>query len=429
MKKIAENSTLKDYSADKYTLKAQVKLRNIEANEKLQEMIRNGDQSLFDSIINNAVEYQLTFGDHIKRYIYDTSLNNYISIEDITYKEMKSYIKKAFCKNGMKNRGSISPSTATTLESQLDKWLQSPIVKIKRQTCFLFAFGLNMNEEETEYFLTYVLRQATFNVRDPQEAIYYYCLRKNQSYEKLVQWVNIYKNLPVNMLKKRTETLVLQEDFYEITEDTTEEEFLNYLKKIKNQPADKKKSLSRAKELKDLITQVSFALSNECKKSLRKNIVLQAVGYEDEGISLDTFEKLLKSKAQENAEIPMALEELLTNKLIEIPAFSGKSLDHKISQRNNEITREDILMATFLLETCDMDYDFKTQLEDSKKEGKSIYQKRKAEFMLAANETLEECGFCEVSLLSPFELFLVACLLKEEPMKYFLGVWKKYRGN
>ena len=45
--------------ADAYTLKAQVKLRCVEENQKMQKAIRDGDQKVFLDILKHAVDYRL----------------------------------------------------------------------------------------------------------------------------------------------------------------------------------------------------------------------------------------------------------------------------------------------------------------------------------------------------------------------------------
>lgn len=139
--------------------------------------------------------------------------------------------------------------------------------------------------------------------------------------------------------------------------------------------------------------------------------------------TLDFFEpeRLLLSVPTEGVELPESLERLVKEERISIPSFSGKTLEKKISERTVEINREDILMVTFLLEAC--------MMGDLFCEPEPDYRERRSYFEYEANYNLKRCGFGELYLLNPFELFLVSCLLQEKPMEYFLAAWKKYRGE
>ena len=59
----------------------------------------------------------------------------------------------------------------------------------------------------------------------------------------------------------------------------------------------------------------------------------------------------------------------------------------------------------------------------------ATFQKRRSRFENLANSYLSECGFYELYLLNPFELFLTTCLFYEEPFKYFLAVLRYARSQ
>ena len=432
--------------ADAYTLKAQVKLRCVEENQKMQKAIRDGDQKVFLDILKHAVDYRLTWGDHIRRFIYDSIAPGHTSLEDLSDETVMDFIRKAFRDNGMANRGSMNPKTTTKLGARLKEWMASPAVKISRQTCFLFCFGLNMDEEQASYMLTYVLRQADFNVRDPKEAIYYYCLKYNLQYTGVVSWLEWYDTVEPGEDDRKAEaysgTLILKRDLYSLEKDMDDKPFKDYLRRLKSNAGDEKKnSRTRAAVLKGLLNELSYSISGERCEALsqnsqarevvytreirnirdytRKQQMLRRLNRAKEAVDYQWLEQELLATPDGTVEIPEILGEMIREKIIEIPTFPEKSLEKKISDRETEITREDILMAVFLYCTCGMG--------DAEVDGGESYPERKAEFVYEANRNLDKCGFSEIYLPNPFELFLVSCLLQKRPLNYFLTVWKACR--
>ena len=87
------------------------------------------------------------------------------------------------------------------------------------------------------------------------------------------------------------------------------------------------------------------------------------------------------------------------------------------------MTREDILTMAFLDSTYRYEY-VPLDEEDKKSDEPVDYYERKADFINLVDRNLESCGFGELYMLNPYELFLTACLLQPKPLQYFLAVWK-----
>ena len=177
---------MEQFSSDAYTLIATEKLRVVEEDKMVQEALRNGDQNKFNEIMQGILDNKKTWGDHIKRYIFDSIggeemskkfkwiSEDGIEFEAITDENIREFIKKVFKENGMRNQGSMNPKSTTTLGNRLTAWLNSPVTSstLSRDVCFLFCFGLNMDENYASYMLE-VLRQPEFNPKNYKEAIYY----------------------------------------------------------------------------------------------------------------------------------------------------------------------------------------------------------------------------------------------------------------
>lgn len=402
------------YDANDFTLIATDLLRDVEENKEVLEAIKKGDSAKFNEILKGIIENKLTWGDHIARYIYRKTG---MSLEGA---ELRNYIMQAFEDNGMKQQGSMDPKKSSRLGSQLNRWLESPVSRISRKTCFLFCFGLNMNEEESSQMLR-VLRQPDFVPKNYEEAIYYYCLRNNLQFAGVRKWLDVYEMLKVNGVAEEdegyepeTDTMLLKEDLKYVANLGSEskkrdQEFEEYLKLLIEMPENKKQSETRAKVYAKEYKKVRDFLAD------RYYVYCLNAGK----TGFDAFERYLWEYNTNYVTIPEEIRRLAEEKLISIPALSSSSLEKKIGEeRSTEINREDILTIVFLYCVCDEGY---------LSEGDEYnFAKRKARFIYLANRRLEACGFGAVYLLNPYELFLVSCLLQPMPLEYFLAVWKQY---
>lgn len=392
---------MESIKAHEYTRIAEVKLRKVEQNEKIRKAIYDGDQEEYIRVMEYASRYEVTWGDHIKRYIYEQMVEKdpELKIENMSDDFVMDFIKRAFKDNGMTNRGSMEPDGTTKLGNRLPQWMKSRVTSIERKTCFLFGFGLNMDVEQVKYMLTHVLRQDDFNARDYKEVIYYWCFKQNLQYEGVVTWLNKYKNIQAEaMTLKNAEpkTDILQNELLSIQDEAG---FVKYLTRIKRLSCNSKRSRTQANELKWLSTQLVECLS--CEE-----------------YSYVELAECLNRVWVDNVQIPKIIEKMVEDKVISLPSLSNKFLGKRISWDEANIQRNEILTLVFLFCAYNLNME--------EKEGVVDYAERKANFVYEANTSLEYCGFDRVSLLNPYEMFLVSCLLQKSPFEYFVAVWKKY---
>ena len=471
---------MKQYDADCYTLKATVNLRKLEEDKALQEALQNGNQEKFIEIMQGILDNKLTWGAHIKRYIYDYIVGgdmddefrkkfkwiseDGVEFEGVTDENLREFIKKAFADNGMRNRGSIDPKiTSTTLGSKLTAWLNSPVTdsSISREVCFLFCFGLNMDEESASYMLE-VLRQPDFNPRDYKEAIYYYCLCNNLQYAGVEEWLKKYDQLEViKNYGDNPETVVLRDRLQMIKalrnegKEVREAQFLEYLSVLKSMPANTKASKTRAtvfeeccktfyreyamessEKADDAFDKWDHAKSADTygdygvwkekdiiktrERIQKNNILYYNALFQEEDVDIADFLQLLEKIDIEKEEIPQEVKKLVQEGIIKFPKFTKNFMYKKIGdERSVAVCREDILMIVFMY--CTMGMGYKSNEEEID------YKERKAYFVYQANLNLRKCGFGDVYLLNPFDLFLVSCLLQSKPLNYFLNAWKEFR--
>lgn len=104
----------------------------------------------------------------------------------------------------------------------------------QRSKMFLLSFALHMNANETEKFLTDVLAEQTYNYRDPDEIIAYYC-QSNNSVNSYVDYLRIKDKFaeavrqsnPEDETEKENYTYFAQSKFEK--EIKTEEELISFL--------------------------------------------------------------------------------------------------------------------------------------------------------------------------------------------------------
>lgn len=450
---------MEQFSADAYTLIATEKLRIAEEDKTIQEALRNGDQEKFVEIMKSILENKKTWGDHIKRYIYDSVGGEALSkkfkwvsedgvnFEAITEENIREFIKKVFRENGMRNQGSMNPHATTTLGNRLTTWLNSPITSntISREVCFLFCFGLNMDEKYASYMLE-VLRQPTFNPKDYKEVIYYYCICNRTKYADVLEWLEKYDKLePAQVYEENPQTMALRDHLKMIKEsvkesqEVREQQFLDYLAVIKSLPENTKPSETRAKVFEDGVRKFYQVQSKKSCKILdkkhmdvetapkartlkqrkRNEALLYNVVFQEEKVNVNGVVDLLESIPTAPIDVPEELREMVTKGIISMPELSYNFFNDRIGEnRTTSINREDLLTIAFLY--CS------SSMKDDEMEAYN-YEERRAYFEYEASVCLDECGFGDVYLLNPYELFLVSCLLQKDPLEYFLAVWKELR--
>lgn len=149
-----------------YTVDAARKINDIIWEEEFDE---SDAELIFDYLYNRI--HLVSFGDYLKRYIYEkaeipgefSKVNNRI-YQDILLSEF------------VENHVPFSTHPTTTKARNLVKgWLTHDT--IRRESVFLLGFGLRMRVEDVSYFLTKALREQDFNFNNPQEVIYWFCLK------------------------------------------------------------------------------------------------------------------------------------------------------------------------------------------------------------------------------------------------------------
>ena len=419
---------------DEFTLIAEFVLNKVEEEKRLLDAIEKGDMRPFTAVMKSILKHEFTWGDHLKRYLYQaanagqlTLQKPWVDMNDWSQDDVIQLLQDIFRINEMEDRGSIDPKvTSSSLKKNIKRWLNSPVTSIGRNTCFLFAFGLNMSEMDAAYFLD-VLRQPGFNPRDYKEAIYYYCLYNRAGYARVTQWLNKCDQWLKDMDRETDgsgadlkATTVLRDELKQISglvlgSEEKDRLFETYLKDLLRAAPSRKKSQTRANIYRTLYDDFNQTFSSKAVMWYDRNLNKKC---------FDDFERALKEYPTDSIKIDDVVIELLKKDLLDFPALTASSLEKKIGkEQSTEVTREDILTMAFLNSTYQ--YEYVPLDEEDKKSDKPVdYYERKADFVNLVDRSLESCGFGELYMLNPYELFLTACLLQTKPLQYFLAVWK-----
>ena len=427
------------------------------------EAIRKGDQKTLDALFKDMRYNTHSFGDFLKRYI---SQKESIDYEGFSDDQLVEYLKNSFKKNGLKNQGSLEYGTSSTLTKTLARCLDKPVTRIDRKTCFLFFFGLRMNRLEASRMLTKEFLQADFDIRNPKEVIYLYCLKHHLTYKEVLEWQKNFELLSHEIIDYLN-TFSLSELFEPIISSPKreDEKFTEYLTLLKclsphYQTKDNTRNetlfnpvSTRVRTYKTILSTLEHQLSHK-RQMLRERRYENICMYEDMGIVPDRLrlkeeEQTLidninskKSKNQRlyhvvdadnlgrcleninanNIEIPNIIIELLKNDILVIPDITADKMKHRLDN-SSYISREDLLVSIFLLCT----FDFEGLDAPASDNLIAVYRYRRLVFEEATEQYLTSCGFHKLYLLNPLELFLVSCLLYEDPLKYFLAVSKRSR--
>ncbi|MCD8239597.1 MAG: hypothetical protein LUC92_09730 [Clostridiales bacterium] len=98
-----------------------------------------------------------------------------------------------------------------------------------RQNMFILCFALELNIEQLQWFFKNVYFDHSFNCRDKEEAVYYYCFNNKLPYSKAVELDNIVQGFPV--IQDDSDERIATKAIYDRIENIhNDKEFIEYIK-------------------------------------------------------------------------------------------------------------------------------------------------------------------------------------------------------
>ena len=173
------------------------------------------------------------FCDFLRMYLYETCQlkEQYPSCNAVPDSRYYREFTARFAANGMANIASIDPDKPHALDHRFVYRLFRK-ERIGRDVAFLLAFGLGMDDDAVGKLITRIIRESSYNFKDPREAIYFYCLRNRLGYSGVVRFLEIYKQLtPMeSRFTRESHTYEYEQCFRSVR---NEEEFIELLADVK----------------------------------------------------------------------------------------------------------------------------------------------------------------------------------------------------
>lgn len=379
-------------TSSEYTKAVKQQLLKIISSEDYKKL---DSQTIF-TIISEKIEL-VSFHNYFKRFLY-VRLDLTGDMDQIPDDVYLDYLAQSFAKN---NAPYTFHPTKRKIRAVFHSWLT--IKTAKRDTIFIIGFGLDLNDEEVEEFLTKVIKEPSFDFNLPEETIYWYCFHYHQPYAKAKELLEYYKN-----------TLLIEKgdiDFWETMNHApkkyihNEQELFIYLSYLKFHH-----------EEKNVLLKKFIFLYNKARCLIAKmhedSAYIDKIGkhYTMENISSGDVERALYSDIpfSEQGNLMKMSTSLLSN------PFHNKRLTRqhisKILRKVDHVKRSDLITLFFFI------YAHENEEENP--------QKRLLRFIDDINDILSSCSMMGIYPPNPYEAFVLLCLASEEPLHSYHEVWK-----
>lgn len=362
------------------------------------EEFTDDDAELIREYLHHEIR-PVSFGEYLQRYIYQKAQlpEEFGKVDLRTYQDL---VLSEFRENHVP----FSMEEVSTKPRAIVKgWLTHGIVR--RQAVFLLGFGLKMRVEEVTGFLTKGIGEQDFDFNDPKEVIFWFCLKNHRSYGRAMSLLEAYQQLPED-----TDTRDFGEETVMIRRHAMalpEQELMHFLAQLKGMHKEQVFSRTAKAQFLSLLNLAKMEAARITESS-------------------DTGKESLKSLAPvTNGE----LEKILYNgvaltsggELKRIPdsgwirRFASKRLTRhrimKICRDELAVTRSDLITLYFFVHAR------WTELQPP--------IERFHRFIEGMNLRLNRCFMGDLNLSSPYEAFILLCLLSEWPLPAFSEVWEK----
>lgn len=421
------DETLNESSNLDFTTRAKKLVRNVAKDP----YFRDADSDLIFNMLNNQTKI-VVFGDFLKRYIYRKAEmhGNYREIPIEDYQEI-------ICSE-FRDRQTPCSFTETTvrIRNAAKNWIEQKTVN--RSVVLLLGFGLGMNVEDVNTFLTKALQEPELNAKDPLEVICWYCYQYGYNY---LVFEDLWKQYQENTnstdidLDQLDSTLVYRQKMLAITDTNS---LMKYLAELPIVKGSKRQSIS-AREQFDILfknakTIAASILTESERDTAQKNA--ERLEYrlqgDDKLYDYQKVDRVLKEKENYRpfTEDEIGAADIESIILSAIPKdASGNLVSMKRSTLNNQfdgkrlsrqhlseilsgrapITRHDLITLNFFV---------LSQNEYLSR------QKRYAAFIDSTNAILRKCGMGPIYLVNPYESFILMCIISEDPLCTYADVWE-----
>ena len=418
-------------------------IRDLDFTEAAWESLYDAvDDTMFleqdAQLIYNSLKHRLkfiSFSDYLKRYIYEKAGLTQ-SYAEVSLKEYQIIIRSAFSDNH--TPPSFTPTTAK-LSALSKNWLTQQTVK--RNVVFLLGFGLNMNVEDVNMFLTKALREPEINPKNPFEVICWYCYKNRYNYLKFEKLWELYNETPSNYIDisliYSKHTISIRNSMHAIHDDVTLITYLSKLKTVDNSSHISVTAKECFDQLYDEVRNLIAELYNQSEDEKHSNVMCKYQQKLSQSKCLYEYEKVerierLRAKKKTFSRDDITESDIERIICAAIPKdrhgnlthskasklnqqFAGKRFSRhrigKILSGNTEINRFDLITLNFFV--------FSQKL--------TLYPKAKhryTQFLNSTNALLEKCFMGKLYIQNPYECFVLMCILSLDPLGTYADVWE-----
>jgi len=176
------SQSVRDYE---FTRRAVRDLNDVVYSAQFEDM---DTDAIFDYLFKRME--LISFKDYLKRYIYERAQirEPFRDIPDDVYIDIIISSFKEY------RHAPVLRADRQEWRAVVKEWMSHD--SVKRPTIFLLGFGLKMSAEDVSEFLTKVIKEEDFNLRDPDEVIYLYCYRNGLKFLDAQELREAYAALP-----------------------------------------------------------------------------------------------------------------------------------------------------------------------------------------------------------------------------------------
>lgn len=372
-----------------------------------------------EELIENIHEMKM-WKDIVKEYL----IKKNIVKDTQSDKELFDIVKKCYKDNGMSGRYALRiNSTAKEFYQSVERdILSKKVMFVSREKIIGLAFGLGMTIEETEYMLTKVLLQMSFNPKSSYEMIAYYVLKNYTGKERITKYdefVEFYSKIE-DTIGCGTDTKFFDDNF-------------NNIDLIKKDDIAFKKCLELCKQddyynkyssnIKDLFSKKIYKIKgklgvkDEEEQSVIHNILIEEGKKNTDKFASDIFSREVLENIFVDSEFSVSQREDISEKGYNITASFLNNYLLLQTEEDRHISRKGLILVSFvcyILENRESFHNKKRiDIVDDFEEYVSV--------LLSTNHM-----FSDLYLKDPFESFILLCLLHTHPYEYFCSNYYLY---
>lgn len=275
-----------------------------------------------------------------------------------------------------------------------------------RETVYKICFALSMDEKETEELFVKGYLERAFNFKAISEAVYYFCLKNNLSYQVAQEIITEIENKErvVNPDAECMSVVIANS----IDAIKTGEELVDYI--VKNKDGFARQNSTAIEKINDLIPKcyeiatAEVQYFNNSEKAIKNEDELLEVIYGYAARAMQNGENLFKRSISDKtaSKFPLLIKR----------NFPQREQLKNISKGNasNDVIRKALIMLNFY-------YFFaEAQFGNGEKEKKVFENSFFDEFVDEMNAILELCGYVQLYWRNPFDWLIGYCAESSNPV-------------